>query len=120
MNVLNLERTFLVLKLTNHSTSNLPLQEQVSPFIDQSTMLLLDVKDIQFNSMLIGEVVNVYHEFTERWRDHYHRIGLINVSEFSTKVFESVGLTTRIPVYPNAEAAFEDFQPKSERLTQSG
>lgn len=115
MNVLNLQTSIQVLKLTNDSTSNLPLLEQVRKNLEQCPYLFLDVNGIQFNSMLIGEVVNVYQEFKAHWSDHMHQIALINVSEFSVKVFQSVGLTDRVPVYESVDAALADIFPDRQR-----
>ena len=99
MKTLQLKRVCTILKLTDSAPAQTTLTDQVSPFLIQAPHLVLDVEGIQFNSMLIGELVNVHRTFEERWRDEEHHIALVNLSEVSRAVFERVRLTEMFPVF---------------------
>ena len=105
MKNLNLENTCLILKLGEKHTSNQPLVEQLQSKIGFCKNLLLDISQVELNSMLIGELVNVYQAFDDQWKDHQHQIGLVNASTFSGNVLNTVKLTDKLPLY----ATVEDF-----------
>ena len=105
MKTLNLESTCMILKLGEKHTSNQPLVEQLQGKIGFCKNLLLDISKVELNSMLIGELVNVYQAFESQWKDHQHKIGLVNASTFSGNVLNTVKLTEKLPLY----ATVEDF-----------
>jgi len=99
MKTLQLKNAYTVLRLTDVAPAQSTLTDQVEPFLGQSPQLVLDVDGIQFNSMLIGELVNVHRSFEARWKDQEHRIALVHLSDVSRSVFERVRLTEMFPIY---------------------
>lgn len=92
MKTLQLEQAHIVLRLTDTELSAQTLSDQTAPFLVQSPNLVLDVRGVQFNSMLIGELVNLYRSFEAQWGERPHRIALVNLSDFSREVFHRAHL----------------------------
>jgi anti-anti-sigma regulatory factor len=108
MKTLQLEQAFTVLKLSDTMPPRETLTEQVQPYLDRSPNLILDLDGILFNSMLIGELVNVHRAFEEHWKGQTHQISLVNLSEVSRAVFERVRLTDYFPIYGSFPDAMRD------------
>jgi hypothetical protein len=99
----------MVLKLSDLGPSTLPLLEQARPFIQATPFVVLDVDGIHFSSMLLGEVVNLYVEFSSHWKDQRHGMAMAHVADVSKKVFQVSRLTDRIPIYDSLDDAFKSF-----------
>ena len=99
MKNLQLEHANVVVKLTLGPGESETLGAQLQPYLELSPMLVLDVANIQFNSMLIGEIVNVHQRFEKHWGDRPHRIALVNLTPASREVFQRVRLDTYFPLF---------------------
>jgi hypothetical protein len=99
----------MVLKLSDFGPSTLPLLEQARPFIHATPFVVLDVDGIHFSSMLLGEVVNLYVEFSNHWKAERHGMAMAHVAEVSKKVFQVSRLTDRIPIFESLEEAVRSF-----------
>jgi anti-anti-sigma regulatory factor len=108
MKTLQLDRSYLVLRLKATTPQNGTLTEQVAPFVGPADRIILDVDGIQFNSMLIGELVNV-HRLLEAEKRSGHRIALINLTGASRTAMERVRLTE---IFELADSIGEAVQTK--------
>ena len=105
MKTLVLNKSFIILKLSDLQQSNTILDDQLEPYLNVSPNLVLDLENVNFNSMMIGELMNVYNKFAEHWRDYMHKVVIIHATENTHKAFESVKLTEKIQFFPNFEEA---------------
>jgi anti-anti-sigma regulatory factor len=92
MKTLQVDRAYTLLRLTDNKPSEVTLTDQVAPYIEQAKRLILDVDGIQFNSMLIGELVNLHRLFERHWGGASQRIALVNLTPSSRAVMERVRL----------------------------
>ena len=92
MKTLQLEQAYTVLRISEGTAAQATLGEQVAPHFAQGGRLILDVGGIQFNSMLIGELVNLHRRFEEGWGSDSKRITLANLTPASRAVLERVHL----------------------------
>jgi anti-anti-sigma regulatory factor len=99
MKTLQVDQAFTVVKLTDALPAKATLTEQLEPYVDRSPNLILDVSGIQFNSMLIGEIVNVHRTFEERWKNDEHRIAVVNLTDVSRTVFRRIRLDEFFPIF---------------------
>ncbi len=105
MRTLHVERAFTVLKLTDSANLSATLGEQIRPYLETTPELILDVSGIQFNSMLIGEIVNLHQRFEQRWKERKHRIALVNLTDTSRAVFERVRLEAYFSIFDSVAEA---------------
>jgi anti-anti-sigma regulatory factor len=92
MNSLRLERACCLLKLSNPDRIGPPLTEQIAPYLELSSPLILDVEGIDFNSMRIGELVNVYNRCRSRGTDPGPAVALVHLTPASRAAFERAHL----------------------------
>lgn len=108
MKSLNLEQSYTVLKLAEADTSGtLPLCEQAKSFIDSSPFLIIDLREVRLTSMLIGELINLYQAYQERWKDSSRKLALSNVSDFNRRVLEQVRLSSVIDLHDSLDSALD-------------
>ncbi len=119
MKLLSADRTCSVVKLSDAAVSTLPLVNQMQPVMEASPFLILDADGIQFSSMLIGEVVNLYLAFQQRWQDHRHSMVLVHVPEKSKQVFRVARLVEKVPIFDDLEQAWKSFSPSAARVEAS-
>lgn len=106
MRSLRLETPCTLLRLvSDDGPAGATLPEQARAYLATCPYLLLDVRGVQFNSMMIGEIVNLYSAFSNLWQGRTHRLALVNADDFSRRVFETTHLTERIPVYASLDEA---------------
>ena len=105
MKTLQLDRAYTLLRLTDTAPQRATLTEQVMPYVGQAEHLILDVDGIQFNSMLIGEIVNLRQRYEQRWKGRQHRIALVNLTDTSRAVFERVRLEKFFAIFDSVAAA---------------
>lgn len=67
MKTLTAERSCVVVKISDLGASNLPLEEQMRSLLGAAPYLVLDMDGIQITSMMLGELVNLYKSFEQRW-----------------------------------------------------
>lgn len=109
MRNLTAERTCVVAKLSDVGQSTLPLQEQMRPLMNAAPYLVLDVDGIQFTSMMLGEIVNVYMAFQEQWGSRPNGMALIRASELTRQVLRLAKLGDKIPMFDDLEQAWRSF-----------
>ncbi len=109
MKVLSVKQSCMVLKVSDLGPSTTPLVEQARAFIQATPFVVLDVEGVHFSSMLLGEVVNLYVEFSGHWKDQRHGMAMAHVPEVSRKVFQVSKLTERIPIYDTLDDAVKAF-----------
>ena len=78
------------------------------PYLEPSPHLILDVSGIQFNSMLIGEIVNLHQRYEKRWKGRWQRIALVNLTDTSRAVFERVRLEKFFAIFDSLAEACND------------
>ncbi len=109
MKTLKLDQAYTVLKLSESMLGGSVLEEQIASHIYSSPMLILDVDGILFNSMLIGEVINVCKACEAHWTDARHRIALINLTKTSRAAFERMRLQDRVQLCDSLDDALAGF-----------
>ena len=107
MKSIDLEKAITVLKLTETSTSNQTLQEQVAPYFDRSPYIVLDLGNVMLTSMLIGEIINLEEEFRHRWEDSSIKMALANVSDFNHKVLQQVQMHKVLSIHDTISQAID-------------
>ena len=107
MKKLDINQSCTVLKLSDHSLSTRPLSEQAAPFLEKSPNLILDVAGIDFNSMLLGEIVNLHNSFAESWQGRTPRISLVIVSRTSRSLLGRANLRGRFYICDSLPEAFD-------------
>ncbi len=111
MAILDLENTALVLSLRTVSESEDILVDQVREMIPLSRFIILNIKGIFFTSLLIGDIINVFHLFEEHWKDQSHRMVFVQADPSAKRIFDMTKLTKKIPVYDSVDKAIEDLPP---------
>ena len=96
MKNLKLDQSYTILKLSESMGAGSVLEEQIADHIHSSPLLILDVEGILFNSMLIGEIINLCMVFEAHWKDTRHRIALVNLTHTSRAAFERMHLQGRV------------------------
>jgi len=109
MKMLTIKQSCVVLRLSDVSSSPAPLMEQARPLIVASPFMILDVEGVQFSSMLLGEVVNLYQAFTSHWKDRRHGLAMVHVAPVSQQVMKVAKLLDRIPAYGTVDEAVKSF-----------
>lgn len=109
MKVLSVKQSCMILKVSDLGPSTVPLVEQARPYIHATPFVVLDVDGVHFSSMLLGEVVNLYAEFSSHWKDQRHGMAMTHVPDLSRKVFQVSKLTDRIPIYDTLDEAVKSF-----------
>jgi len=112
MRPLHLEQAYCLLKLSDPEHSGPPLSEQILPYMGVSRALILDVDGIVFNSMRIGELVNVHKLHQERISAPDAVIALVRLTRTSRAAFERVRLDRLF-------ALCDSFAEAIERLSDS-
>jgi hypothetical protein len=110
MKTLQVEASYIVLKLTDRKSAPQTLTEQALPFFALSPVLVLDVDGIQFSSMLIGEILNVHRGFADQWEGNPYRVALVNVTDTSRQVLQRVRLDTMFPMFATVDEALHGAQ----------
>ena len=98
-----------ILNFEDHTGSGTPLVEWAGDFLDAAPVLILDVEGLNFDSQLIGELINLHRSFTSAWEDQPHRLALVNLTEFSNMVFDQVKLSHIIHRYKSVSEAVADL-----------
>lgn len=98
-----------VLKYEDHIGSDSTLAEWAHDFLDAAPVLILDVEGLNFDSRLIGELINLHRSFSGVWGDQTHRLALVNLSDFSKIVFDTVKLSHIIYRYGTVSEALADL-----------
>jgi hypothetical protein len=109
MKTLSLIRSCVVLKISDLGSSQVPLQEQIRPAIHAAPFVVIDVDGIHFTSMMLGEIVNVYMEFSRRWQGHAHGLALIRAPEVTRQIVRVAKLADKLVLYDDLEAAWRAF-----------
>ena len=109
MSTLNLHCACTVIKIRQSSDFNHPLDEQVEENLGTNPLLVFDVAEVNFGSMQMGELVNVYHRFTEIWKNEPHLMALINLNKTGKEVFGLTKLNDTLPSFDSLEGAFSAF-----------
>lgn len=96
---MNAAHVAVVVKVSDACESSHTLLEELTPFIDQTPRLILDLNDIVLTSMRIGDLVNIVQELKKRWASEFQGLKLIRVSETATRTLEVMKLTVMMPIY---------------------
>ncbi|MEE8434027.1 MAG: hypothetical protein V3S64_04490 [bacterium] len=97
-----------ILKFDEYSGSDTPMAECAENFLDAAPVLILDVEGLNFDSRLIGELINLHRSFSAVWKDQPHRLALVNLTEFSVMVFDQVKLSHIIHRYKSVAEVLAD------------
>ncbi len=109
MKNLTAERSCVVAKLSDVGHSTLPLQEQMRPLMDAAPYLVLDVDGIDFTSMILGEMVNLYMAFQEKWGSRPNGFAIIRAPEVTRQVIRTAKLADKMPMFDDLEQAWRSF-----------
>jgi hypothetical protein len=109
MKNLTAERSSIVVKLSDVGGSNVPLQEQLAPVLNAVPFIIIDADGIPFTSMMLGEVVNLYMAFKERWGSRPSGIAMIGAPEVTRQVLRIAKLTDKIAIFDDLEQAWRSF-----------
>ena len=109
MNFLEIKSGCTVVRLQQTSEMGTSLEEQAARYLSQNPYLLMDVSGIEFNSMNLGELVNVHARFQQIWGNTLHGIGLLNLSDNGRAIFSRVGLSKKFPDFDSIHAALTNF-----------
>ena len=99
MKFMNAAHVAVVVKVSDTCESSYTLLEELTPFIDHTPRLILDLNDVLLTSMRIGDLVNIAREMKERWASEFQGLKLLHVSEAATRALEITKLTCMMPVY---------------------
>lgn len=109
MNYLEIDQTCTLLRLRLTSKSDLTLGEQVTPYIEQNPLLVLDVEGLSFNSMQIGELLNIWNRFKSHWAGKAHSLAFINLTPQAREVFKIARLSKLFQICDSLGQAMDDF-----------
>ena len=108
MKTSGVEGSYTVFKIEGKSWGSASFSQEAMTFIGEAPMLILDVEDLNFDSMLIGELVVLQRELTQYWGDTPSRLAVVNLNEFSQRVFGQVKLDHILHFYPTVSDALKD------------
>lgn len=97
------------LKFEGHLGGDDQIAGLVHGYLDASPVLILDVEGVNFDSKMIGELINLHRAFEKVWGEQPHRIALLNVSEFSNMIFNQVKLDQIIFRCNSVDEALNDL-----------
>jgi hypothetical protein len=97
-----------ILNFVDPTGSDTPFAEWAKDFLDAAPVLILDVEGLNFDSRLIGELINLHRSFSAVWEDQPHRLALVNLTDFSNMVFDTVKLSHIIHRYESVSEALAD------------
>ena len=97
-----------ILKFDEYSGSDTTLTQWTEKFLDAAPFLILDVEGLNFDSRLIGELINLHRYFSNAWEDQPTRMALVNLSDFSKTVFNTVKLHHIIKCHDSISEALEN------------
>ena len=109
MKNLSVVRSCAVIKLSDLGTSSVPLQEQINPIVNSAPFLVLDVDGINFDSMMLGELVNLYTACSQRWGGRPYGVALIRAPEVTKQIVRIAKLAEKLPLYDDLESAWRAF-----------
>jgi len=109
MNNLTAERSCVVVKLSELGNSTVPLEEQMRPLVGMAPYLVLDLDGIKLTSMMLGELVNLYKSFEQRWNGKGRAMVIIRVPEVTKQVMHIAKLAEKIPLYDDLDQAWRSF-----------
>ena len=111
MNYLEIKTGLTVIQLRVAADQNQALDEQAAKYLSQNPFLLLDVGNVEFTSMNLGELVNLRARFDGIWGDKLHLIGLLNLNDHGKTIFQKVGLSQMFPFFDTIDSAIKEFHP---------
>jgi len=106
MKNLSVARSCSLVRLTDIQQSGAPLKEQVQACVNASPCLILDTDGLQFTSMMLGDLVNVYSALKERWPQGNVAMGMIGASDLTRQVMRISRLDQTISVFDTLENAW--------------
>jgi hypothetical protein len=71
--------------------------------------LVLDLDGIQVTSMMLGELVNLYKVFEQRWKGKAGAMVIIRAPEITKQVMRIARLAEKIPLYEDLDQAWRSF-----------
>lgn len=110
MTVLQIAGGATIVQVSQLSQSSLSIEDQAAPLLSQNPLLILNVEEISFSSMQIGELINLAKNFDSIWDSRSHSIGLLNLSPRSREIFEKTQLDQVFDLYDSISDAFNRFQ----------
>lgn len=118
MKTLTAERSCVVVKISDLGASNLPLEEQMRSLLGAAPYLVLDMDGIQITSMMLGELVNLYKSFEQRWGGKACAMVIIRAPEITKQVMRIARLAEKIPLYDDLDQAWRSFgsAPRAQAL----
>jgi hypothetical protein len=109
MKNLSVVRSCAVVKLSDLGTSQVPLQEQIKTIVSIAPYIVLDVDGVQVNSMMLGELVNVYMACAEKWSGRSFGVALIRAPDVTKQIIRIAKLADKLPLYDDLETAWRAF-----------
>ncbi len=109
MNYLKLDQACTLLRLRLSSNSDSALAEQAAAHIGQNPLLVLDATGLSFNSMQIGELLNIWNQFKSHWAGRAHSLALINLTPQAWEVFKTAKLSEVFQIYETLGDALDGF-----------
>ena len=82
-----MEKKYVIIKLSINGEYGSSLLEQLSGLLSIYPKIIFDMEGINFNSMHLGEMINLYNAFKEIWKNEDSEVILVNVTDFSKEVF---------------------------------
>ncbi|MBF0275921.1 MAG: hypothetical protein HQK84_11890 [Nitrospinae bacterium] len=94
MKVLDITKMVFVVQLSMVIEGNeQSISNQLRKFVGISPKLVLDMNDIDLNSMAIGALVSLLNLYKGQWNEDYEKIGMINISDRTRSIIDLSKLT---------------------------
>lgn len=107
MAILNVDQSAVILTLKAISDSDEFLLEQIKKFIPESRFIILNIRDIFFTTVLLGDIINAFNLFNEHWEDQIHKMVIVQADESAKRIFTLTHLSEKIPVFDSVEEALQ-------------
>jgi anti-anti-sigma regulatory factor len=106
MKTLNATRHCSLVKLSDVEHAGPPLGEQLINSVRASATLILDVDGVQFNSMMLGELVNVLGMLKAKWGESNAAMALVRPTAMARQVMQVSKLDQAIPLFDDLDSAW--------------
>jgi hypothetical protein len=110
MKNLTVAKICTLVRLTEWERTGSSLRDQLATLIDGCPRLLLDIDGIQFNSMMLGDLVSVRNALRERWGVGNEYVAVLRPTNVTRQVMKLSKLDQAIPVFDDVESAWRSVE----------
>ena len=98
-----------IIRLSQTNVDPLPLVDQVAPYLDQNTHLIIDLEGIDLTSMEIGELVNLADAFHKVWDGKACYMAVVNLTSAAQSIFAVTKLDRVFTCFDTISSALNHF-----------